>query len=292
MNALIKTSKSGLALPLIGLGTWGIGGRSRERDPSYEGSKDIAAIRHALAKGINHIDTAEIYAGGHAEILVGEAIKGMERLDYTVASKVTPENHSQANVIKSCAASLKRLGLEYIDLYYLHAPSEDIPFKETATALKALRAEGVIRHYGICNYDIEQMKRIQDLLDMPIAVNQSKYSLVYRGAQTSGLLEHCQKTGTIFAAWRPLLWRYPGKEDQPAGNAWDKGIYPIMDEMSEALGRTNTQIALSWLIAQPAVMTLVKSSTISNIDEIAEARNWIMPESAAQRLTLEFPDQR
>ncbi len=287
-----KRSSSGLALPSLGLGTWGMGGRSLERDPANDDSRDIGAIRYALSQGINHIDTAEIYAGGHAETLVGQALQGINRLDYTVASKVKPENHAYDDVIKSCHLSLKRLGLDYLDLYYLHAPSETVPYKDTAEALKALRSEGLIRHYGICNFDVEGMKRIQDFLDVPIAVNQSKYSLVFRGSETSGLIEHCRETGAIFAAWRPLLWRYPGKDNQPEGNAWDKDIYPMLDNIAKELGKTNSQVALNWLVSQPNVIALFKSSTIANIDELVNSIGWVIPANIARKLKSDFPDQR
>ena len=117
-----------------------------EPDPANDDDCDVAAIRYALSAGINHIDTAELYGGNHTEEIVARAIEGQDRNSFTVATKAWRHLHSYSMLKQTCRASLKRLKLDYVDLYYLHAPNHDIPFAETARALKELRAEGLIRH--------------------------------------------------------------------------------------------------------------------------------------------------
>ncbi|MEJ2125829.1 MAG: aldo/keto reductase [Alphaproteobacteria bacterium] len=216
----------------------------------------------------------------------------MPRASFTVATKAWRHLHSYLVLKETCRASLQRLKLDYVDLYYLHAANHDIPFEETARALKELRAEGLIRHYGLCNFGPDSMKRLQDLLDAPIAVNQSHYSLVYREVELAGLVDHCREVGTLFAAWRPLMWRYHTRTNQPAACAWQTGVYPILDGAAVELGKTNSQVALNWLISQPNVVALVKSSNPQHIDEMLGAVGWEMPAEMIERFRADFPDQR
>ena len=144
----------------------------------------------------------------------------------------------------------------------------------------------------LCNFAPDSMKRMQDLLDAPIAVNQSHYSLVYREVEIAGLVDHCREVGTLFAAWRPLMWRYHTRTSQPAGCAWQTGVFPILDEAAAKLGKTNTQVALNRLISQPNVVALVKSSNSQHIDEVLGAVGWEMPTETIEHLRANFPDQR
>jgi diketogulonate reductase-like aldo/keto reductase len=286
-----KKSASGFELPVLGFGTWGIGGYF-EPDPANDDERDVAAIRYALSAGIHHIDTAELYAAGHAEEIVGRAVEGRDRASFTVATKAWRHLQSYPLLKETCRASLRRLKLDYVDLYYLHAANHDIPFAETARALKELRAEGLIRHYGVCNFAPDSMKRMQDLLDAPIAVNQSHYSLVYREVEIAGLLNHCREVGTLFAAWRPLMWHDTRRTTPASASAWQTGVYSILDETAAKLGKTNVQIALNWLISQPNVVALVKSSNPQHIDEALGAAGWEMPAETIEHLRANFPEQR
>ena len=138
------------------------------------------------------------------------------------------------------------------------------------------------------------MKRMQDLLDAPIAVNQSHYSLIYREVENAGLVDHCRDVGTLFAAWRPLMWRksYGPDQGQPAASAWQMDAYPILDEAAAKLGKTNTQVALNWLISQSNVVALVKSSNPQHIDEMLGAVGWEMPAELIEHFRADFPGQR
>lgn len=125
-----KKLKSGFAIPALGFGTWRIGGDLR-RDPKNDDTGEVRAIKQAIRSGVTHLDTAEKYAEGFAEIIVGQAIKSSSRTTLFLASKVWSSNLKYDDLIKSAINSLKRLDTEYLDLYYIHEPSREIPLRET-----------------------------------------------------------------------------------------------------------------------------------------------------------------
>jgi diketogulonate reductase-like aldo/keto reductase len=280
-----------VSIPAFGLGTWGMGGKM-ERDPANDDERDVSMLRQALASGVTHIDTAESYAAGHAETLVGQAMEGNPRNDLFVASKVYGTNLSHDGVVKACEASLKRLGTSYLDLYYIHYRNPDFPLEETARALNTLRRDGLIRNVGVCNFTVQSMKDLQLHLEMPIVANQSHYNLVYREPEKAGVLDHCQSVGALFIAWRPIAWHDAKRGNPTAGNAWDTGVYPILDEVARRYGRTNLQVAINWLIGQPNVCTLVKASQPQHLQEILGAVEWRLSDDDIELLRRDFPDQR
>lgn len=128
MNIPRKTLKNGFSLPIYGLGTWGMGGFT-ERDPQNDDETDIQAIQNAIDLGVTHIDTAESYAGGYAETLVGQAIKPYPREQLIIASKVSPSHLRGSDIQRSVERSLRRLGTDYLDLYMPHAYNPAIPLE-------------------------------------------------------------------------------------------------------------------------------------------------------------------
>jgi len=137
----------------LGMGTWGIGGGYWS--PDYSMDKEwVEALRTGIQLGMTLIDTAEMYGGGHAEEIVGAAIKGFKREDLFIVSKVWPTNAAYENVLRSATASSKRLGT-YIDLYLLHWPSDIAPVCETIRAFEKLVDSGVIRFYGLSNFSLK-----------------------------------------------------------------------------------------------------------------------------------------
>lgn len=194
-----KDNKANMPLPLLGLGTWGMGGY-KERDPNNDDARDIQAIRDAFSNGLTHIDTAELYAQGRTEELVGQAIQDLPRSSLLIASKVMGLNLGYDDTRAACERSLQRLKTDYIDLYYIHWRNLDIPLKETAKALNELHRDGRIKHIGVCNFNVNSMKELQAHLDRPIAVNQSHYSLVYREPERTGLLDYCRDENISFLA--------------------------------------------------------------------------------------------
>ena len=199
-----KSLKNGFAIPVLGQGTWRMGGV--DTPDTANDDADIAAIRRGIATGLCHIDTAEMYAGGHAEELVGIAMKGqgIRRADYFLTDKVWKTHLRYDDVLRAAEASLKRLGTDYIDLYLIHQVNPDVPEEETIRAMNRLKREGVIRHIGVSNFSEERLKRAQAASDAPIVANQLHYNLRIREIEQSGLLDYCRSQDIMVIAWRPL----------------------------------------------------------------------------------------
>ena len=150
MTLPTKKLKNGFSMPVYGLGTWQMGGRENY-NPENDDQADITAIKTAIDLGVTHIDTAEMYAEGYSETLVGRAIKTYDRSKLFLVSKVWPTHLRYDDVITSAKASLKRLQTTYLDLYLIHMPNPQIPIKETMRAMDALIEERLVKNIGMKN---------------------------------------------------------------------------------------------------------------------------------------------
>lgn len=251
-----------------------------ERDITNDDERDIAAIRYAVDKGITHIDTAEMYAAGHAEELVAEAIAGIDRSQLFLVSKVSPEHLSYDNVLWSAEASLKRLKTSYLNVYLVHKPNPFIPIAETMRAMDRLKNEGLIRSIGVSNFTVERMKEAQQSSKNPLAANQLHYNVSVREIEKKGVLSYCQEQGIMVIAWRPIM-------DIP-----ELTKASIIQELCEKYGKTPVQIAINWLISQKNVVTLTKASTTEHLDENLGAIEWEMESEDIEQLRVEFPHQQ
>jgi len=276
-----KTVFNGVKLPAIGLGTWQMGGRHTvEHEHDHE---DINAIREAIKLGMTHIDTAEEYALGHAEELVGEAIKDFDRDTLFITSKVKPENFAYDDVIAACKRSLARLQIDYLDLYLLHSPESDVPRKETMKAMNDLIDQGLIKRIGISNFSVEQMKEVQALTKHPIVTNQIHYSLLTRnnskflGNVEKEVIPYCQEQGITITAFRPLE---KGELCKPG--------HAVLDELAAKYDKTPSQIALNWVISKENVITIIKSSNLEHLKENLGAMGWKMDPEDLKRLDTEM----
>lgn len=277
MNIPWKTLAGGFSMPELGQGTWRLGGVS-ERDPENDDARDVEVIRRALDAGLVHIDTAEMYAGGHAEELVGEAIRGVDRSRLFLTGKVWKTHLGGDGPLRAAEASLRRLGVDAFDLYLVHQVNPEIPLKETIRAMNRLQREGLARHIGVSNFSAERLKQAQACSEVPIVANQLHYNLQVREIELAGLLDFCRGTGVMVIAWRPL-----------------RGVdcsVPLLAELAEKYRRTPRQLALNWLISQPGVVTIVKASDPLHLAENVGAAGWRMAEEDVERLRREFPDCR
>ena len=238
---------------------------------------DIAAIRRGIATGLCHIDTAEMYAGGRAEELVGIAMKGqgIRRADYFLTDKVWKTHLRYDDVLRAAEASLKRLGTDYIDLYLIHQVNPDVPEEETIRAMNRLKREGVIRHIGVSNFSEERLKRAQAASDAPIVANQLHYNLRIREIEQCGLLDYCRSQGIMVIAWRPL-------------RGLDLAL-PLIVTLAEKYGKTPSQIALNWLLCQENVVTITKAANPLHLAENMGALGWVLEKEDAERLRREYP---
>jgi diketogulonate reductase-like aldo/keto reductase len=275
---LIKKLKNGFAMPMFGLGTWMMGG-AMEADPSNDDKTDIIAIKNAIDAGIIHIDTAEIYANGHSEELVGKAIENYDRKKLFLVSKVARGRQKKNQVLESCEESMKRMGVDYLDLYLLHAPSYDVPIEQTMKAMDKLKADGKIKNIGVSNFTVKQFERAQKATKNKIVANQLHYNLKVREIEDKEILKYCQKNDVMVIAWRPLeMGRIIGSDN-------------LLNEVSEKYGKTEAQIAINWLISQKNVVTLSKMRSKKHLVENLGALGWKMDKQDVEKLRKGFKDQ-
>ncbi len=247
-------------IPLLGMGTWGMGGKY-ERDPSNR-EQSVKALRFGLELGIRLIDTAELYGQGLTEEIVGEAIKGLGREDIFLITKVWETNLHHDNLIKSVKGSLRRLQTEYIDLYLVHWPNEGIPLSETMKALESAVDQGLARYIGVSNFSAGLIKEAQGYLDHTVlAANQIEYNLVKREAEKE-VIPFCRAEEIQIIAYRPLV-----KGDL----GWIKN--PVIQELSQKYRKTPIQIALSWLISQD-ILVIPKAMSEQHLRENYGALGW------------------
>lgn len=280
MKIPTKKLKNGFEMPVFGLGTWQMGGRM-ERDFKNDDRADIQAIKNAIDAGITHIDTAEVYADGYSEELLGKAIKGYKRKNLFLVSKVARVNQDPKQIIKSLEGSLERIGVDFLDLYLLHAPSRDVEIEETMKAMDKLKKDGKILNIGVSNFTRKQFERAQKATKNKIVANQLHYNLWQRETEIAGLVDYCQKNDIMFIAWRPL----------EKGEVLHFGK-KILSEMAKKYDKTPAQVAINWLISQKNIVTLSKMRSKKHLKENLGAIGWNMKESDIEILRKKFPDQQ
>lgn len=244
----------GVTLPKIGFGTWSIGGDSYP-DPSLDAAS-MTALRTALEVGYTHFDTAEAYAAGHSEDLIGRVIRQThtKRENMFITTKVSPEHLRYDDVLTACENSLRHLDMEYIDLYLIHWPGTGIKYEETFRALNKLVRDGKVKHLGVSNFKLKLLKRAHELSETPLIANQVPYRLPDKTYVENGVIEYCKQNDILVTAYSPVKFR-----NLPV----NKTIKAIADVHSA----TSYQIALAWLIAQPRVITIPMSYHPQHIRE-------------------------
>jgi diketogulonate reductase-like aldo/keto reductase len=261
----------GVNIPILGLGTWGMGGR--ETPDKVRDSETVTAIRMAVELGLTHIDTAEYYGAGHAEELVGEAIEGMDRGKLFITSKVWHNHLHRDDLLRSIRASLKRLGSDYVDLYLIHWPNPDVSLKETMGAMEECLREGHTRFIGVSNFSAQLMEEAQNLLrETKLVANQVQYSLLDQKPRME-LLPTCRRMGVSLIAYRPL---------ERGAILQTQNV--VMDEIAKAHSKTRVQVALNWLIAQDNIFTIPKSTNPIHIMEFMGALDWRLTPDEWSRL--------
>lgn len=261
------------AIPVLGLGTWRFGESRASR------AAEIASVRTALELGYRLIDTAEMYGEGGAEQIVGVALNDairagdVRRDEMVVVSKLYPHNASRAGTQAACDRSRRRLGLDHIDIYLLHWRGEH-RLSETVEALQHQMAAGKIRHWGVSNFDVDDMAELAALSD-DCALNQVWYSLGERGAEFA-LLPWLQARGLPLMAYSPL----------------DQGRVatdPVLNEIAEARVLTAAQVALACLLAQPGVIVIPKASRAAHLRENLAAAEVVLHEAELQAIEACMP---
>ncbi|NAW33341.1 aldo/keto reductase [Halomonas alimentaria] len=266
-----------IELPAIGQGTWYMGEGLAPR------SGEIRALQHGLAMGLTLIDTAEMYADGGAEEVVGEALAG-RRDEAFLVSKVYPWNAGRDSAIAACEASLKRLRTDHLDLYLLHWPGS-IPLDETLEAFDRLREAGKIRRFGVSNFDIDEMRALHALPGgEACAVNQVLYHLGSRGIEHS-LLPWQREHGMPTMAYCPLA--------QAGGLREDLLGHPEVLGIAARHGITPAQVLLAWAIrphdGRRDVIAIPKAARVDHVEQNAAALHVRLDDDALARLDAALP---
>jgi len=258
--------KSGVKVPVLGLGTWGIGGFSN-RGLGGD-SEAIRALQLGLELEMRFIDTAEMYARGHSEEVVAKAVRS-QRGKVFIATKVSAEHLSYEGVLRAAESSLRRLETNYVDLYQVHWPNPNIPIRETMRAMERLVEEGKVRHIGVSNFSVRQAQEAQEALSRnSLASNQVEYSLLNRSIEDD-LLPHAKREHITIIAYSPLARGQIPKGGQE--KRWRQ-----IDEIASKYGKTRTQVALKWMLARDPVVAIPKATTLEHVRENAGAAGWKM----------------
>lgn len=256
------------AMRITGKGVWG--------EP--ENPQEVLAVLSRVPElGINLIDTADSYGPHVSEELIADVLHPYEGL--TIATKgglehsgpgEWPRNGHPRHLKRACEGSLRRLGVERIDLYQLHSPDDDVPYGESVGALKELQDEGKIRHIGISNVSVEQLEQAREIADV-VSV-QNRFNLEDRSGED--VLERCGELGICFFPWFPLA---AGKLAEPGG---------VVAEIADAHGASAGQIALAWLLQySPVTVPIPGTSSLAHLEENAAGANIELTEEQLKRLS-------
>ena len=263
---LQELGNSGVQIPDVGLGTW-----------EYTGGS--APLLRGVELGAFLIDTAEAY---RTEDAVGEAIK--EIRDYVfVATKVSPSHFRRRDLLKAADQSLKRLKIDFIDLYQLHWANPRIPIAETMGAMEELVDAGKVRYIGVSNFSVGLMEEAQAALSRArIVSNQVEYSLTERSIEPE-VMPHCQANGITVIAYSPLA-RGLGNLERGAGAR-------ALADVAARNGRTVAQVALNWCLHHDRVMVIPKTNASMRVEENCGASGWSLSDEDVVALEAAFPGQ-
>lgn len=295
--------KSDLKVTKIGLGAWQFGTEWWGWGKDF-GEKDaIDAIEASLEKGINWIDTAEVYGNGYSEELIGKVL-GEKRKNIIIATKVAGSHARYDDVIKACEGSLKRLRTDYIDLYQFHWPNSYVPIEETMRALEKLVQEGKARYIGLSNFPVPLIKEAQKSLKNTFIVsNQVRYNLISRDIEKE-ILPYCLEQNISIIAYSPIAqgllagkFSYENKpsDDLRKDNPLFKEpnfsqilkFVDVLKEIAKELGKTPAQVALRWLIEKKGVVAIPGAKNRKQAEDNAGAMGWKLDDELLKKLDEE-----
>jgi diketogulonate reductase-like aldo/keto reductase len=267
----VATLPSGEVVAALGQGTWYLGEDPRRR------AAEITALRLGLDLGLTVVDTAEMYGDGAAEALVGEAIAG-RRDEVFLVDKVLPHHATRAGTVRACQESLLRLGTDRIDLYLLHWRGR-VPLAETLAGFADLLDAGAIRHWGVSNFDRDDMN---ELYGTPggetVATDQVLYNLTRRGPEYD-LLPWCAEHGVPVMAYSPI------EQGRLLGR-------PALVAVADRHRATPAQVALAWVLRREGTIAIPRSANPEHVRENAAARDIELTADDLAVLDAAFPPPR
>jgi diketogulonate reductase-like aldo/keto reductase len=257
---------TGVSVPVIGQGTWKMD------------AKGLVALRTGIEVGMTHIDTAELYTG--AEEVVAKVIRG-NRDKIFLVSKVLPSNASYKGTLRACDASLKRLKTDYLDVYLLHWWTGAYPIAETMRAMEELVAAGKIRHIGVSNLDIEQLRQSQKALSREkIVCNQVLYHLRSRGIENR-LIKYCESQKIAVVGYSPF-----GQGDFPSART-KQG--KALETIATKHGKSPRQVALNFLTRRKGLFAIPKSGNVDHVRENSGGVEWKLDQEDLDLIDSAFP---
>ncbi|MEB3101898.1 aldo/keto reductase family protein [Ferviditalea candida] len=306
-----RLGRSGLKVSEIGLGSWLTYGKSVEKDMAFK------TIDQAYESGINFFDTANVYARGEAEKIVGEALRRYPRESYVLASKVfwpmgegpNDRGLSRKHVFEQAHATLKRLGLDYIDLYYCHRYDPETPVDETLRTLEDLVRQGKVLYVGVSEWTAEQIREALQVADRylldRIVVNQPKYNMLNRYIEQE-VIPVSEKNGISQVVYSPLAegiltGKYKRGTDipndsraaDPNSNVFIRSMLndeilakvEQLEGVSTEMGVKLSQLALAWILRQPNVASaLIGASKAGQVAENVQAIDIQLTEDMLERI--------
>ena len=297
----IALGRGGPRVSAIGVGMWQAGGKAWGADVRDADCRK--AMERAVELGINLVDTAEAYGDGHSEQVMSGAIKNVGRDNVFIATKVGGWHLRAEDVEKACAASLKRLGVREIDLYQVHWPDpwSQVPLRETMKALEGLHWAGKIRHIGVSNFAVRDLKEARSYLSRTdIASNQVQYNMLQRNVETE-VLPFCRREGIAILAWSPLgkgilSGKYHNGKRPKDRVRTDEDLFkpanirataPLIRELrriGRAHRKTPAQVALTWLRRHRHVSPIPGVKRPGQAEENAGAAGWFLGSGEVRRI--------
>jgi aryl-alcohol dehydrogenase-like predicted oxidoreductase len=289
----------GASVSVIGLGTWQFGSREWGYGEEYAERTAGAIVERALDLGVNLVDTAEVYAFGRSERIVGRAVAG-RRDDVFLATKVFPVVPVGPIVVQRGRASARRLGVDVIDLYQVHWPNPVVPIGTTMDGMRRLLDDGVVRHVGVSNFDAGRWRAAEEALGRPVLSNQVAYSLADRRPERD-VLPHARDAGRLVVAYSPLAQgllsgRYDGRVSPGGVRAANPLFLPENLERAQPLlgalqavgaahGATPAQVALAWVVRRQNVVAIPGASSVAQVEANAAAADLELTDDEDARLT-------
>lgn len=275
-------TKSGKLLHPIGIGTWGINSTINQNDlgSKYRGAEPvrgneeegIEAIRYSISKGQNHIDCAELHGGFYTDEVVGRALKGLNRENLYIADKLWKTSLGTGLVRGTVKKMLEKLGTDYLDLLYIHAPFYDAPWQEAIMQIDELIDTGLVRGFGVSNFKIVQLEEAMKIAKHPIVANQINYNVLHKTEADQALRDFCEQHNIKFIAWMPIKQQAVLHDE-------------VIKKIARYHGATPAQVSLSWLISKGS-LPIPKATKKEHIDENLDSVGLRLTDKDIQRLDL------
>jgi len=287
----------GARVSVIGLGAWQFATAEWGYGEDYASGEALTIVQHALDRGVNLIDTAEMYGFGRSERIVGQAIKG-HREKVFLATKLFPVG-LPFQVESRARGSARRLGVDRIDLYQQHWPSPMFPAGVTMPRMRKLVESGLVMHVGVSNHSLAQWQTVEKAFGGPVLSNQVKFNLLDRGPERD-LVPWAKENGRIVIAYSPLaqgllsgkyLTSVPRnlRRLRPAFSASSRArlrpLIAALGEIATRHGATPAQVALAWVIRKPNVVAIPGASSVNQMEQNAAAADIDLTDEEDARLS-------